>query len=344
MATSMLVESRVRAATPVSPAPRRRVCEQRPQLFDLPEPAPANLSRGPLSPATGGDEFLTFDDLAAEESASSRFARAAKKAANACKTCPFLQDCQKDAYERIASGQRPQGEVVAAVAFNDQGLPDPAVHDVPRQRELDNLTLDFDLGIAAERVDEYTDWVPADLAPMALADSTAVTMALDEQRVDMTIAQSHLDTNTDTTADGRIVLSYDDEWDVLRRSVDAGISRHRVSQILGCTWQRASEMSFIIGCEAEGAFRASTWVTARARIYQQDVADDQARRDARAAQQRARDVELLRRHAIHAQVQSVAENYSDTPVFRRPRPLSSRIKRGVCVSQRSMKLAAFAGL
>lgn len=342
MAKSLLVESRVRAATPASPVHRQRVCEQRPQLFDLPEPPPANLSRGPLAPATGDDEFLTFDDLADQEAASSRFARAAKKAANACKGCPFLQECQKEAFERIASGQRPQGEVIAAVAFNDQGLPDPAVHDVPRQRELDNLTLDFDLGVAAERVDEYTDWVPADLEPIALADSTAVGMALDEQRVDMTIAQSHLDNNPDTAPQGRIVLSYDDEWDVLRRSIDEGVSRHRVSQILGCTWQRASEMSFIIGCEAEGAFRASTWVTARAKIYQHDMDAATERRRMRAAQQRARDVELLRRHAIHDQIMTIAGNYADMRVHRRPRPVSSRIKRGVCVSQRSTRLAAFA--
>ena len=338
--TSVLVRPRPRPNTsPPAPPALQRACERRPDIFDLPTPASADTINGPLSPVLGDAQFITFDDLAAEDTATAQFATAATRAVRACEGCPFLQQCRKEAFERMASGQRPQGEVVAAVAFNDAGLPEPAVHNKPVREDLEQLTLDADLGIHVDRADEYTDWVPADLHEIDLSDSYAVDLALDETKTNLVVSQTYLDNNPDASADGRIVLSYADEWAVFRRGIELGMSRHRLAQTLGCSWARASETVFIIGEEIDGAFEPREWDQIRRAIHLQDVDDARELRAARAEAQRQRDREVLHSNDIHDMVLELAA-VQNVRVHRRPPPISSRLKRGMCVQRRTDALAA----
>jgi hypothetical protein len=345
--TSVLVRPRHHTSTPrPTPPPRPallRECDRVPELFDLPAPASADTVNGPLSPVLGSGEYVTFDDVAEEDANTARFAAAASKAVRACRGCPFLQQCRRDAYERLAAGQQPQGEVVAAVAFNDEGLPEPSIHNKPHARELDQHTLDADLGIHAGSADEYTDWVPADLTPVDLADSYAVDLALDEDKTNLVVSQTYLDTNPDSDADGRIVLSYADEWSVLSRGVASGMTRHRLAQTLGCTWTRASETVYIIGADVDGAFEPTEWDTARRGIYLQDLRDAQALRESAAVAQHARDREVLYHNDVHDHVLDVAAAHN-VRVHRRPPPISSRLKRGLCVQRTSSALADIRGV
>ncbi|WP_155832226.1 hypothetical protein [Gordonia alkanivorans] len=309
---SVLVRPYQHTPTPVpSPPALQRECDRLPDLFDLPTPASADLLEGPLSPVVGTTTYVTFNDLEDEDATTARFAKQAAKAVAACKGCPFLQSCRKEAHERLSAGQRPQSEIVAAVAFNDAGLPEPAVHNTCTEQELEQHTLDADLGINATRATEYTDWVPADLEPIDLADTQAVALALDEMKTNYVVSQTYLDLNPDASADGRIVLSYADEWAVLTRGIHSGVSRHRLAQILDCSWKRSSETAFIIGlCEAdENSFEPTPWDHVRRAIYRSDVDEERTQRANAAAAQRSRDRHVLQRNHIHDEVLDLATAY-----------------------------------
>lgn len=295
----------------------QRECDRRPHLFDLPSPAPAGMHQGAISPTQGDDSWVTFEAMDAEDEASTAFSTAAAKAVKACQDCPFLAQCQDDTYRQIRSGNRPQGEVLAAVAFNDAGVPDPGVHTPVRARERDQLTFDCELGLDGAITDPDIDWLPADLETISIFDSQAVEMALDGERVNFTVTQSHLDANPDEGIDGRIVLSYDDEWEVLRRGLRDGVTRYRMSQILGTRWQRVSEMAHIIGFPIDGAFEPTAWAERRRPIHVADLAQQDLRQHWRRAAQKARDSELLRANKINADVKRRARR-AGFEFFRRP--------------------------
>lgn len=326
MNTVLSPSGRRTVATPPAPALQRE-CVKRPELFDLPSPAADDASRGPLSPILGTTDLVTFDDIEAEDNAAQRFAKAAKKATLACQMCPFLQQCQDETYSDLVSGKRKRGEVVGAVAFNDEGLPDPAVHAKPKRRDLEQLSLDVELDIDTDPHDPYTDWVPADLEPLGLADDVAVELALDELKTNMVVSQTYLDRNPDEDTEGRIVLSYADEWEVVRRSADHGISCNRLAQILGYSWSRTSATLFVLRGEHENeSFKPTAWDQAVRSVIAKDDTARRTRRADRVHAQRVRDRNSIRKHRLHRQTQRLAEA-TGTSARRPSRPLPVRVAR-----------------
>ena len=323
--TSLMMRTRMPSArVPVSAPTIQRECERQPELFDLPEPAPIEVPSGPVATAIGTTSYVTFDAMEAEDEATNTFAHSASRAIAACKACPFLAMCQKEADEGIRSGRRPQGAVVAAVAFNDAGLPEPAVHDKPVKAELEQHTLDADLDIHVTRAS--TDWVAADLEPISMADREAVSAALDDHRTDLTISLSHLDTNPDTEPDGRIVLSYPDEWAVIQRGLANEVTPHRLSQILGCTWTRMCEMAFIGGHDVEGSFKPRAWIKQRRSIADLDRADQTDAINRRRRAQANRDKHLIEQNQLHNMITDLATIHR-VRVSTSPPNLCGRIKR-----------------
>lgn len=266
MATALLSPVYSSTSSRVSPRQPQRECERRPDLFDMPiteSPASAVLF-GPTGKSRDtAPVSATFDDLDSERISIDRFARAARKAVTACQGCFFLEQCQQSASERMAAGDRPRDEVVGAVAFNGDGVPEPRVHRKPPRRELDQLTFDEDMDLdASYRVDKYNRWLPPELEALPFVDDVAVDMALNELQVNMVVSQSYLDANPDHSADGRIVLTYADEWEALRRGLELDMSRYRLSQLLDCSYPKASEAAFIFGRTEEG-YEPTSVATAR---------------------------------------------------------------------------------
>lgn len=327
--------------TPAAPAPTlMRECDRSPALFDLPEPAEVASTANPLA---GTDGIIPLSAVAEQASATARFAQSAKKAVDACRRCPFLQSCRREATERVLAGQRPQGEVRAAVAFNAEGMPEPAVHAKPRRRDLEQLTLDLDLGLSGAAVTAETDWLPADLEPVATFDDLAVTLALDEVRVNSTVTQSHLDSKPGADAGGRIVLNYRDELEVVRRGLTTGNATNRLAQILGVKWQKVAELAHILGRTPEGKFIPKDWAIMRRALSDADTIRVTTTTAAAVREQQARDRIAIRRDHDHERALEIADRRGIRLVTGPP-PLSSRILRTEAVLDRTASLSHFAGL
>ncbi|MFC0313588.1 hypothetical protein ACFQNE_03010 [Gordonia phosphorivorans] len=332
-----------RSPQPVT-APARpvlvRECDRDPGLFDLPDAAEIESHANPLA---GSMPMATLESVAEENAVTTKFARRAKAAVAACGRCPFLQTCQREATERILSGQRPQSEVRAAVAFDSEGLPAPAVHDRPARQDIEQLTLDMELGLSGDVADEDIDWLPAGLEPIATYDALAVDMALDEVRVNATITQTHLDRKPDTDTSGRVVLSYSDELEVLRRGLATGQATNRLAQIIGVKWQRVAEVAHILGRTPGGQFVPSDWAAMRRSMSDLDSARTSAVREAAVREQTARDRIAVRRDHDFERVLDIADR-RNLYLVSRPAPLSSRLVRTAAVLEHSSAVHEFTAL
>ncbi|KJR10486.1 hypothetical protein [Gordonia sihwensis] len=328
-----------RTARPTPPIPVRE-CDRRPELFDLPEPARVEAAANPL--AGTDDGFITLDAVTEESAATARFARAAKKAVGACERCPFLQQCQRETTEQLFAGQRPQTEVRGAVAFDAEGLPAKAVHNSPRRRDLDQLTLDVELDLTGVRHDPRTDWVPAELEPVGTHDPYAIRIALDEQRTDTVVTQSYLDAKPAAKADGRIVLSYTDEIALLRAGLTDGlVTKNRLKQVLDTKWEKVAELAHILGFAPEGKYSPSPWAQRRRSLAAADSQASAAAATAAHREQYARDLAAIRRNIDHDRILDLADR-SHVAIFGGPTPLSSRVRRTTLVGHRSEALSRFA--
>lgn len=318
-----------------------RECERTPNLFDLPELAPVEPTASPIA---GTDaEFITLDMVADEAASTARFARAAKKAVAACQRCPFLQQCQRESTEQLYAGQRPQGEVRGAVAFDAEGLPAAAVHHRTPRAELDQFTLDEELGLTGTHVDVNTDWVPADLPALDTHDAFAITLAMDERRADVVVTQSLLDAKPTMSADGRIVLSYTDELVLLRDGLCSGqVTKNRLKQIVDTKWERIAGIAHIFGYAPEGKYAPTPWEEHRRALSAFDSAQAQRRRSAAHREQYHRDLVAIRRDSDHDRTLDLADRCHAT-VYTGPAPLSSRICRTTLIGEHHVGAGRFTG-
>lgn len=328
----------VPASRPTPPALIRE-CDRHPELFDLPEPAAINVATNPLAGIDDG--FITLESVADEATASARYARAAKRAVAACERCPFLRQCQQETTEQLFSDQRPQAEVRGAVAFDAEGTPAAAVHHAPRVRDIEQLTLDSELGLSGVRHDPRTDWVPANLKPISTHDAYAITIALDERRADTVVTQSFLDAKPSASADGRIVLSYTDEIVLLRTGLtDGAVTKNRLKQVLDCKWEKVAELAHILGYAPEGKYIPTLWADRRRELAATDTHAQDAAADAAHREQHARDLIAIRRNLDHDKILDLADR-SQTRIFSGPPPLSSRIRRTTLVAERTAAVQRF---
>lgn len=238
------------AATRVS---KMRLCQDDPDSFMLPDPPSLAASTEERVPAA------TFAELAAERRFVKARIRVAKSAIAACHECPLLQQCRREVLEEVKLGRQPTNTVVAATAWNSRGLPDMHIHDPGSNAELEHHTLDVLAGTKLYRNIPDISWIPADLDPVPTIDEHLVSDVLHRYKSEAAlkelpkrfVTQSLLDRKPKVSADGRAVITYGEEREIVRRAVKQQMVPNTLATILGCGWDRAADLLCAYGGEVQ---------------------------------------------------------------------------------------------
>jgi hypothetical protein len=271
-------------------ASRQRECQRRPELFALSDTdidlvdgitTPADLPPIPAGrrPSVVNLWPATFDDLDAERRAVAARVRQVKPAVNACKGCAFLRQCQDETLDDIACGRRPENVVVAGVAWTADGVPDPHVHEHFSRREASQLTLDDIADFTVYRDNPEVSWLPADLEPIPALDEMTIAAVLDRTNIDASrektweskfVSQHYLDCNPGTTAEMKTIISRAEEWEIVRRACESGLTTYNIATVLSTSWARAADMSYVLGFDIP-AHKPSTTAVERRIAREEDV-------------------------------------------------------------------------